>query len=52
MEPLLRDVILPAEHATALERMKAELGIGGVAARMRRRPLKIQSRRAYHSFYC
>jgi hypothetical protein len=36
-EPLLRDVILPAEHASALERMKAELGIGGVA---------------YHWFYC
>lgn len=36
MQPLVRDVILPAERSSVLERIKTGLGIGGVAARMRR----------------
>jgi Domain of unknown function (DUF4375) len=36
MQPLVRDVILPAEGSRVLERIKTGLGIGGVADRMRR----------------
>jgi hypothetical protein len=36
MQPLVRDVILAAKRSSVLERVETGLGMGGVAARMRR----------------
>jgi hypothetical protein len=36
MPPLIEETVLPGEGASAVDRIKSTLGIGGVAARMRR----------------